>query len=135
MYNQEIMQSLENLCAALPQMPTWAILITHEGEVLSRVGQYKEHYDPVTLNDESAASWIRSHGLSEIKTLEGLTFGTFQHSISFSYDGMCFIINLHGGFFLGISYTSVFPSYDAVIDAILDNFLPVLEAAHKAKYG
>lgn len=97
---------------------------------MSRVGEYGNEMPP-PLKDDRAASLIHTYAMSEIKTLDGLKHGTYQFSVSVGSDGTYFLFHLNGAYLLGISYqmTGV-RSIEAIIDAVLANFFPVLETLY-----
>ena len=128
MDKNKVTEALKKFSAALPETPEWIILVTVNGEFLSRIGDYPYFYlQPI--DDTQAAKWTHAHGTHLLNTLEHLNHGGLDFSITFGGNRTFFLFHLNYALFLGITYNGV-KSLDAIIEAVHFNSLEILEAVN-----
>ena len=99
-----------------------------DGELLSHAGNFRD--TPFTsLSPDEAARLIHSLALKETEITDALKHGNFQLSYHGGGIGAYWIVAIHGGYLLGISYQGRgVRSLNAVADGIVMHFRTILEA-------
>jgi hypothetical protein len=129
MDKSKIDQALDTLIHALPSVPDTVILVTREGRFLSRIGELPTRIFN-SVDDNQIAVLIQSHALNQIEMLDGLNLDNYQFSVSIGGSGIILIFHLNDTYLLGISFYTKIVSVEAVIESVLENFQPLLDALY-----
>lgn len=120
-----VTDALHQLSDALAEKPVWLILLSRQGEVVGKYGDFKFAFPPLT--DTQVSDATMTHALQEIDMLDRTHHGTFQSSIHFGGDGTFIIVHLVDQYLLGISYYSIgINSLDAVVESVFANWHHIL---------
>jgi hypothetical protein len=125
---KNVTTAIETLLSALPSQPRWTLLHTIDGKLIQKRGEFLHP----SLSTQIVSRATQEHRHAEINLLDEVGFGTFQFSLHVGSQGVYIVFHLNDAYLLSLSYENVLLiSFDAVIESVQNNFLPLLEALYE----